>query len=134
MTLISPHPYRTALEDRDPEALMNALHPDVIFDTPGFVHPIRGRQNVMMLFGVLGTVFEDPEFVDELEGDRSHVLVFRLRVEGHPIEGVDYLRLDEDGLVRRITVSMRPLPSVQILTNRMRETVSQLQSNAAAEA
>jgi hypothetical protein len=131
MTTISPHPYRRALEKRDAEALMEVLHPDVIFDTPGFVDPVQGRQNVLMLFGVLATVFQDPEITDELEGDGSHALTFRLSVDGHPIEGVDYLQLDKDGLVRRITVTMRPLGSVKVLADRMRETVSNLQANQA---
>jgi hypothetical protein len=129
MPTTAPHPYRTALENRDPEALMAALHPEVVFYPPGFVEPVRGRENVLMLFGLLGSVFEDPEITDELEGDGSHVITFRLGVDGHPIEGVDYLKLDQDGLVTSITVSMRPLPSVQVLTERMRETVTQLQGN-----
>ena len=37
--------------------------------------------------------------------------------------------LDDDGRVLRITVSMRPLPSLQVLADRMRETVGQLQAN-----
>jgi hypothetical protein len=135
MPTTAPHPYRTALENRDPEALMAALHPEVVFYTPGFVEPVRGRENVLMLFGVLGSVFEEPEIIDELEGigglegDGSHAITFRLSVDGHPIEGVDYLKLDQDGLVTSITVSMRPLTSVQVLTERMRETVTQLQGN-----
>src|ERR1043166_247240 len=67
-----PHPYRVALESRDAAALAAALHPDVIFDTPAFEEPIRGRENVLA-----------------------------------------HLRLDEEGLVRRITVTMRPIASLQ---------------------
>ena len=83
MTTIAPHPYRTALENRDPEALFNALHPDVVFDTPAFEEPVRGRENVLALFGVLATVFEDPVITDELTGDGSHAITFRLSVGGH---------------------------------------------------
>ena len=123
MTTIAPHPYRTALENRDPEALFNALHPDVVFDTPAFEEPVRGRENVLALFGVLATVFEDPVITDELTGDGSHAITFRLSVGGHPIQGVDHLQLDADGLVRRITVTMRPLRSLQALADRMAGTV-----------
>ena len=56
----------------------------------------------------------------------AHAVVFRLSVKGHPIEGVDYLRLDEDGRVQKITVSMRPLASLQVLADQMRETVARL--------
>ena len=126
MAPIAPHPYRTALESRDAEALAASLHPDVIFDTPAFEAPIRGRDNVLALFAVLATVFEDPEITDELVGEGTHAITFRLSVGGHPIEGVDYLQLDDDGRVRRITVTMRPLASVEALADRMAETHAKL--------
>ena len=126
-----PHPYRTALESRDAEALAAALHPDVIFDTPAFEEPIRGRDNVLALFWVLATEFENPEITDELSGDGSHAVTFRLSVDGHPIQGVDYLQLDEAGLVRRITVSMRPLASLQAVADRMADTVANLTASEA---
>ena len=129
MSTVAAHPYRTALENQDGQALMEALHPDVSFYTPGFIEPVEGRDNVMMLFAKLATVFEEPEIVDELEGDGTRAIAFRLKVDGHPIEGMDYLQLDDDGRVLRITVSMRPLASLQILADRTRETVRQLQAN-----
>jgi hypothetical protein len=117
---MTTHPYRAALEARDPEQLAATLHPEVVFDTPAFEEPIRGRDNVLVLFGVLATVFEDPEITDELSGEGSYAIVFRLTVDGHAIDGVDYLRLDEEGLVRRITVTMRPLASLQVLVERVK--------------
>jgi SnoaL-like domain len=132
MTTITPHPYRTALEARDAEALAAALHPDVTFHSPAFEDPLRGRDTVLALFGVLATVFEDPEITDELAGDGTHAITFRLGVDGHPIEGVDYLQLDEDGRVRSITVSMRPLASVQALAARMAESFSNLAASQAS--
>jgi hypothetical protein len=126
MSMISRHPYRAALENRDARALLEALHPEVIFDTPAFEEPIRGRENVLALFGELARMFEEPEITDELCGEGSRAITFRLRVDGHSIEGVDYLQLDEANLVRRITVSMRPLASVQVLAEKMAETVAGL--------
>jgi hypothetical protein len=130
MTTITRHPYRTALENRDPEALRDALHPDVVFWTPAFIEPVRGRDNVLMLFGVLGTLFEDPAITDELDGEGTHAIAFRLKVEGHEIEGVDHLELDKGGRVTTIMVSMRPLPAVEVLRDRMRATVESLQGAA----
>jgi hypothetical protein len=63
----------------------------------------------------------------------SHAITFRLRVDGLPIQGVDYLQLDEEGLVRRITVTMRPLASLQALAERMAETVANLAASQAEE-
>jgi SnoaL-like domain len=126
MRTTARHPYRTAIEERDADRLTAVLHPDVVFDTPAFQEPIRGRENVLALFGVLATVFEDAVITDELRGACSRAITFRLRVDGHPIDGVDYLRLDGTGLVRRITVTMRPLGSLQVLADRMADTVGEL--------
>jgi limonene-1,2-epoxide hydrolase len=125
-----PHPYRRALEERDIETFVETLHPEVEFWTPAFERPIRGRDNVLSLFGKLATVFEDPVFTDEMAGEGSHVVVFRLSVDGSPIEGCDYLELDDANRVRTIKVFMRPMASVQILAAAMRETYEQLSAGA----
>jgi hypothetical protein len=132
MARVAPHPYRRALEARDAEALAAVLHPDVTFYTPAFEAPLRGRDTVLALFGVLATVFEDPEITDELAGEGTHAITFRLSVEGHPIEGVDHLQLAEDGRVRSITVSMRPLASLQVLAARMAATYAELAGSRAS--
>jgi hypothetical protein len=126
MAATVPHPYRAALEARDPEALAAVLHPQVTFSSPAVDIPIRGRDRVLLLFGVLATVFEEPEITDELYGEGTYALSFRLRVEGHTIEGLDHVQLDEDGRVRSIAVSMRPLGSVLVLARRMEETLANL--------
>jgi len=128
----TPHAYRTAIEDRDPARLAAVLHPDVVFETSAFQQPIRGRRNVLALFGVLSTMFEDPVITDELCGECSRAITFRVGVDGHPIDGVDYLRLDQKGLVRRITVTMRPLRSLQVLAERMAGTVRELSGERAS--
>jgi ketosteroid isomerase-like protein len=119
-----PHPYRRALEERDIEAFIETLHHDVEFWTPAFERPVRGRENVLALFGKLGTVFEDPVFTDEMAGDGSHVVVFRLGVKGRPIEGCDYLELDADGRVAELTVFMRPFSALTAFNERMSERLA----------
>ena len=125
-----PHPYRRALEQRDIETFVETLHPEVEFWTPAFERPIRGRDNVLALFGKLATVFEDPVFTDEMAGDGRHVVVFRLSVKGQSIEGCDYLELDDENRVRTIKVFMRPMGSVEVLAAEMRETYEQLSASA----
>jgi hypothetical protein len=126
----TPHPYRSALENRDGQALMESLHPEVSFHSPAWSEPIVGRDNVMTLFAKLAEVFENPVIVDELEGRETRAIVFKLEVDGHPIEGVDHLEIDGDGRVRRVTVFMRPLASLEALAKRMRATVSELQARS----
>src|SRR5262245_12102186 len=50
-------------------------------------------------------------YLDEIPGD-PHVLHFTAEVGGKRLEGLDLLRLDEEGRVKEITVFLRPFPAV----------------------
>lgn len=101
--------FRTAIENRDLEALSAALAPDVTFSSPAVFKPYEGREAVMSLLRIVVDVFEDFEYTDELSGDGTHGLVFRARVGERALEGWDYLTLDASGLVTRLVVMIRPL-------------------------
>jgi hypothetical protein len=66
-------------------------------------------------------VFEDFEYAAELasEDGRDHALMFRARVGDKEIQGCDFLHHDEDGLVDRLTVMVRPLSAALALRDRM---------------
>ncbi|MEZ5116060.1 MAG: nuclear transport factor 2 family protein [Candidatus Nanopelagicales bacterium] len=103
------HPFRTAVEARDRAAMTALMAPDVRFFSPVAFHPFVGRESAAELFSNLLEVFEDFHYVDELEGDGTHALVFRATVGGKSLEGLDHLRFDADGLVSEFTVMIRPL-------------------------
>lgn len=113
------HPFRQAVEARDPEAMEEVLAPDVVFKSPVVYRPYEGREAVMALLRAVSEVFEDFSYVDELEGDGTHGLVFRARVRDRELEGWDYLRTGEDGLVTELTVMVRPLSGANALAQAM---------------
>jgi ketosteroid isomerase-like protein len=114
--MTAPHPYRTALESRDAEALAAILHPDVTFHSPVLEEPLQGRERALGVFAALAVVVDDFEIVDELEGDGTLALAFRVRYGEHRIDAMDHLTLDQDGRVRAIVVTMRPLEAVRALS------------------
>ena len=63
--------FRQAVETRDVEAMAAALHPDVTFRSPVVFKPYEGRDAVMALLSLVTQVFEDFEYLDELQGDGS---------------------------------------------------------------
>jgi hypothetical protein len=102
--------FRKAVESADREAMVAALAPDVVFNSPVKHKPFEGREAVAALFGALLETFEDFRYTDEFEqGDGSRALVFRARVGDRELEGIDILRFDDDGLVDDFTVMVRPL-------------------------
>ncbi|WP_314613101.1 nuclear transport factor 2 family protein [Streptomyces stackebrandtii] len=115
------HPFRKAVEDRDPDALEALLAENVVFTSPVAFTPYTGRaMTAAILRGVL-RVFEDFTYVREIanpEG-RDHALVFTATVGGKQIQGCDFLHVDEDGKIDDLTVMVRPLSAARALSEAM---------------
>jgi len=106
-------PFRTAVESKDPELVMDTLALDVEFRSPVFFEPIQGRESVGGLLRAVGEVL-GPAVVyrwQVREHDRE-VLNFTSRVGENEIDGVDLLRYDAGGHVAELVVMMRPLSAL----------------------
>jgi hypothetical protein len=101
--------FRTAVEAQDQPAMVAALAPDVVFNSPIKHRPFEGRDAVAVLFGALLETFEDFRYTDEFEADGAKALTFRARVGDREVEGIDILRFDDEGLIAEFTVMVRPL-------------------------
>ena len=127
------HPFRIAVEARDPDAMAALMAPDVRFYSPVAFKPFAGREAVSELFWNLFEVFEDFRYTDELQGENSHALVFRASVNGKELEGLDHLVLGEDGLVTEFTVMMRPLSALVAMRDAMSARVEHLAKGEVAK-
>src|SRR5712692_8148703 len=101
--------FRTAVEQRDAEALIASLSPDVVFHSPAVFQPYEGRETVgpvmRAVVDVLGPTIE--YHWEQRDGERE-ILNFTAHVGGRDVEGVDILRYGGDGLVAELTVMIRP--------------------------
>lgn len=104
--------FRKAVEARDVDGMMNALSPNVVLNSPVSFKPIEGYDAVRTLFTILMETFQDFRYTDELQGDGTHILVFRTRVGDRDIEGLDLLREGPDGSIDDFTVMVRPMSGV----------------------
>jgi hypothetical protein len=113
--------FRTAVESADHAAMVEALAPDVVFNSPVKHRPFEGREAVAVLFGALLETFEDFHYTNELEEDGLAALVFRARVGDREVEGIDILRFDDEGLIAEFTVMVRPLTGAMALAEAVGE-------------
>lgn len=120
------HPFRTAVESRDLEALSRTLADDVVFYSPVAFQPFQGRDVVTEVLGHVMQVFGNFEYTDDLAGEGTHALVFRTSVNGKQVEGLDHLVLDDAGLVTQLTVMLRPLSGVIAMAEQMGPRVAHL--------
>ena len=117
--------FRAAVESMDVEAAAELLAPDIVFHSPVTFHPYVGRETVTRLLGLVAATFEDFRYTDELPCGDTHALVFRASVAGRELEGIDLLRLDEDGLIADFTVLLRPLSGLLPFAQAMGEKVTE---------
>ena len=120
------HPVRAAIEARDVDALSELFADDIVFNSPVAFHPYVGRGTVVEVLRNVMEVFTDFVYVDELAGEGTHALVFSAGVGGRAVLGLDYLRMDDDGLVTEFTVMVRPLSGLIALAEAMGPRVAHL--------
>jgi hypothetical protein len=124
------HPFRTAIEARDLDAVAALLADDVAFRSPVVFKPYSGRATVTAILAAVAEVFEDFSYTREIGAAdaRDHALVFTARVGDRQIEGCDFLHVDENGLIDEFVVMVRPLSGAHALADAMSAQLAAAQS------
>ena len=124
------HPFRTAVEAQDLDAVGALLSDDVVFRSPIVFKPYHGRAAVSMLLAAVAQVFEDFSYLREIGAPdaRDHALVFQTRVADKQIEGCDFIHLDENGQIDELVVMVRPLSGALALAEAMQAQLASAQA------
>jgi hypothetical protein len=111
-----PSAFRRAVEAHSLDAIAAAFREDAVLHSPITFQPFEGKPAIRQLLGILLEVFQDFHYTDELvAADGTRGLVFRAHVEGRELEGIDLIRFDEAGLIRDLTVMIRPRSALEKL-------------------
>jgi SnoaL-like domain len=127
------HPFRTAVEAKDFDAMVAALSPEVVLHSPVTFSPFEGREAVTAVLRVVFDVFEDFVYTDELTSGPTTALVFSARVGDRRVEGVDLLRDAENGTIADLTVIVRPMSGLQALAGAVAEGLGLRPTSSLAE-
>lgn len=103
------HAFSRAIADRNVEALIDTLAPDVVLYSAVALAPFEGREVVADTYRSVLESFDELRIVDEFESGETHAFWWEGRMEGRVVAGADRLRVNPDGTVREITVIARPL-------------------------
>lgn len=112
----------------DRAALHELLDPDAYFDSPVVHTTQRGRAITATYLHAAATLLGGPEFryVGEWRNDRGAVLEFETVINGVTINGVDIIRLTDDGQrIAAFKVMLRPLKAINLVHRLMGEMLSQ---------
>lgn len=116
---MAAHPFRLAVEAKNLEAATATLRADVVLHSPILFRGFEGREVVMQVLTHVAATLEDFRYTDELAEDGVVVLRFKARVGDRELEGIDFLELDEQGLVKELTVFMRPMSALTAFNEQM---------------
>ena len=105
------------------EEVAPLLAPDVEFLPPTYWKTWTGRDPVAAVLGHVARVFSDFRYRRVMGSDADWALEFQCRVGDLDAVGVDLITLDDDGLIRRFEVVMRPLKTVNALRDAMNAAV-----------
>jgi hypothetical protein len=116
---MAAHPFRLAVEAKDLAAATATLREDVVLHSPILFRGFEGREVVMQVLTHVAATLEDFRYTDELAEDGVVVLRFKARVGDRELEGIDFLELDEQGLVKELTVFIRPMSALTAFNEQM---------------
>ncbi|MET9503456.1 nuclear transport factor 2 family protein [Streptomyces sp. NPDC006259] len=128
--------FREAVEAGDLDAVEALLAEDVVFTSPVVFKPYPGKAITAAILRAVAQVFEDFQYERELAtaDGRDHALVFTARVGERELSGCDFIHVDEDGLIDRLTVMVRPMSGAQALAEAMGARFEQIAKEAEARA
>ncbi len=115
------HPFGIAIEAGDEDAAAATLADDVEFRSPAVYKPYQGKETVEGILRLVATVFENFRYTNEWRDGRTTILFFEANVGDRDLQGIDILEENDDGLVERFTVMIRPLSGLQAVAATMAE-------------
>ena len=109
------------IEGGDKSQLDAMLADDVVFESPVVHTPQGGKAITMKYLGAAGEVLGGKGFryVGEWRADRSAILEFENEIDGIKINGIDMIWWNEDGLITRFKVMVRPLKAINLMHQMM---------------
>ena len=111
---MTSHPFEyVSRTEPTAERFANLLTSDVVFHSPVFLHPVKGRDFVAKLLETVHTIFGVPTYRLGLTKGRDTVLLFDGEVDGKTLQAAVVIRDGPQGLIQELTVLMRPLPVVR---------------------
>jgi SnoaL-like domain len=123
------HPFRRALEAGKPDAAVELVSRDVVFNSPVVFRPYHGREALAVILRAADRVLDDFQFEREIGagGAGDYALVFSARVGDRELHGCDFLHVGADGLIDELTVMVRPLSAALAFAEAMKTELPAVQ-------
>ena len=136
MTLAVDSPlaaYRAAAEVQDTEAMLACMRDDVVLKSPITDRfTFAGKVQMRDLLHDVHAVIADPVYREDAGDDRTRLLVLSGRVGRQRFDEALLVTLDEDGLIARMELFVRPLPGLTAVAAALGPRVARRRGRARA--
>jgi hypothetical protein len=119
MNISHIHAFTTAMQRKDLESMLSHMAEDVVLMTPLASEPLKGKAALRPVVTALLGVVDTFVFREFLQGPEHVSAFFGLKVGNLELDGVDYWRLNEAGLIQEMTVLWRPLPAIVAVKSKL---------------
>jgi SnoaL-like domain len=106
------HAFTEAMQRKDLDAMLTHMADDIILKTPLAAEPITGKAAIRPVVEALLGAVDKFDFREIMQGPRHVSAFFGITVGPNELDGMDYWRISEAGLIQEMTVLWRPLPAV----------------------
>jgi hypothetical protein len=112
MDLTHINAFLDAMRRKDLEAMLTHMADDVLLKTPLVVEPFKGKAAIRPVVESLLGVVDKFDFRETMQGPQHVSQFFGVTVGSDQLDGMDYWRINEAGLIQEMTVLWRPLPAI----------------------
>jgi ketosteroid isomerase-like protein len=112
MDLTHINAFTAAMARKNLDVMLTHMTDDIVLKTPLLAEPVRGKAGVRPVVEALFTVVDTFDFQEIMEGPQHVASFFKVTSGALELDGVDYWRLNDAGLIKEMTVLWRPLPAI----------------------
>jgi hypothetical protein len=107
------------MQRKDLAAMLAHMADDVILKTPLHVEPFKGKAAITPVVEALLGVVDKFDFKEMMQGPLHVSQYFGVTVGSVELDGMDYWRVNDAGLIQEMTVLWRPLPAIVAVQDRL---------------
>ena len=109
--------WRRLVANKDVSGVDSLLAEDVVFHSPVIDTPQAGKAVTRQYLAAVFEIFSKHSFryVREVVGDRDAALEFLVEIDGVPVNGVDLIAWNDEGLIVDFKVMLRPMKAVKLM-------------------
>ena len=107
--------WHRVVREKDVEAVRGLLAPNACIGAPPYWQRLEGADRVAHLLGLIVRTIDDFTYHRQWRNGGELALEFTGRVGDLDLQGIDLISVNDEGLLAKIDVPMRPMNAVQAL-------------------